>query len=338
MKMKHLLYIGNKLSKHGLNKTTVETLGESLREEGYSVHSTSDKRNFFLRILDMVFTVIQYSKKTDYILIDTYSTKAFWYAFVTSQLARVLKVKYIPILHGGNLPKRLQKNPFLCQLLFENAYKNIAPSNYLKREFEKKGFTNIMYIPNTIDIEKYTFKERKVFQPKLLWVRAFASIYNPIMAVLVFYEIQKKYPNATLTMVGPDKDGSLAFTKAKAKELDITINFTGQLSKDVWWKLAAEHDIFINTTHFDNTPVSVMEAMALGLPIVSTNVGGLPFLLSDSKNAFLVNDNGTNEMFDAIEKICTNPSETILMVNNARKLVEKMDWKTIKKQWNSLLQ
>lgn len=336
--MKHLLYIGNKLSKHGLNKTTVETLGESLREEGYSVHSTSDKRNFFLRILDMVFTVIQYSKKTDYILIDTYSTKAFWYAFVTSQLARVLKVKYIPILHGGNLPKRLQKNPFLCQLLFENAYKNIAPSNYLKREFEKKGFTNIMYIPNTIDIEKYTFKERKVFQPKLLWVRAFASIYNPIMAVLVFYEIQKKYPNATLTMVGPDKDGSLAFTKAKAKELDITINFTGQLSKDVWWKLAAEHDIFINTTHFDNTPVSVMEAMALGLPIVSTNVGGLPFLLSDSKNAFLVNDNGTNEMFDAIEKICTNPSETILMVNNARKLVKKMDWKTIKKQWNSLLQ
>ena len=101
------------------------------------------------------------------------------------------------------------------------------------------------------------------------------------MAVKVLQQLQKQYPSATLTMVGPDKDGSLQTTKDFAKSLGITVNFSGQLTKEEWWELASKHDIFINTTHFDNTPVSVMEAMALGLPVVSTNVGGIPYLLTD---------------------------------------------------------
>lgn len=336
--MKHLLYIGNKLSKHGLNKTTVETLGKSLEEEGYKVHITSDKKNFFFRILDMVFSVIRFSKKVDYILIDTYSTKAFWYAFITSQLARVFKIKYIPILHGGNLPKRLDKNPFLCQLLFKNSYKNVAPSHYLLREFEERGFSNVIYIPNTIEIEKYTYKKRKKFQPKLLWVRAFASIYNPKMAVEVLCVLQNKFPQATLTMVGPDKDGSLIETKRKADELGLRVNFTGQLSKEAWWQVGADHDVFINTTHFDNTPVSVLEAMALGLAVVSTNVGGIPFLLTHEETALLVADGQVEEMCVAIENTIQNPTASFLRTQQARVLVEKMDWQVIKEQWNSLLQ
>lgn len=337
MKKTKLLYIGNKLSQHGLNKTTVETLGESLNEDGYEVVSVSSKKNFFLRLFDMVFTLLRNSNRTDYVLIDTYSTKAFWYAWVTSQLARILNLKYIPILHGGNLPNRLQRNPFLCRLLFENAWRNVAPSNYLKTIFEAKGFTNTIHIPNTISIENYEFKKRNLFQPKLLWVRAFATIYNPVMAVEVLYELQKKYPNATLTMVGPDKDGSLQEVQQKANDLGVSVHFTGQLSKETWWQLASEHDIFINTTHFDNTPVSVLEAMALGLAIVSTNVGGLPFLLTDHENALLVNDSDVFAMCQAIENIVIHSDDACSRANAGRKLVETMDWNRVKEQWNLIL-
>ncbi|MVO07689.1 glycosyltransferase [Flavobacterium sp. TP390] len=335
--MKNLLYIGNKLSQHGLNKTTIETLGESLKEEGYEVVSVSSKKNFFFRLLDMIYTLLRNSNRTDYVLIDTYSTKAFWYAWITSQLARILNLKYIPILHGGNLPNRLQSNPFLCRLLFENAWRNVAPSHYLKAAFEAKGFTNVIHVPNTISIENYEFKERKVFHPKLLWVRAFATIYNPVMAVEVLFELQKKYPNATLTMVGPDKDGSLQKVQQKANDLGVFVRFTGQLSKEEWWQLASEHDIFINTTHFDNTPVSVLEAMALGLAIVSTNVGGLPFLLTHHENALLVNDGDVLAMCQAIDSIVIYPKESYSRINAARKLVETMDWNRVKEQWNLIL-
>lgn len=334
----NILYIGNKLSKHGFNKTTIETLGLSFENEGYSVLYASDKKSFIFRVLDMMVTLIRNCKKIDYVLIDTYSTKAFWYSYIVSQLCRFLNLKYIPILHGGNLPNRLNRNPFLCKQLFNNAYKNIAPSDYLKSEFEAKGFENITYIPNTIEINHYVFKERMNFTPKLLWVRAFASIYNPKMAIDVLLELRKTYPEASLTMVGPDKDGSLIETKEYAEIKNVSVKFTGKLSKEEWWKIGEEHDVFISTTHFDNTPISVMEAMALGLAVVSTNVGGIPYMLTNNENAILVDDDDALGMSESIVQLILNlDNNTEKLVSNARKNVETKDWKQVKEQWFSLL-
>jgi len=332
-----LLYLGNQLSKHGFNKTTIETLGLQLEQEGYVVYFASDQKAFLLRLLDMMWAIFVYRKQVSYVLIDTYSTKAFWYAFVCSQLARIFNLKYIPILHGGNLPNRLKKNPKLCQMVFANAYQNVAPSGYLRQAFQEAGFTNVIYIPNSIEIEKYTFKNRTELAPKLLWVRAFASIYNPEMAVKVLFELQRKYPNASLTMVGPDKDGSLNTTRAFADYINCKVNFTGQLSKEDWWQLASEHDIFINTTHFDNTPVSVMEAMALGLPVVSTNVGGIPYLLTDKENALLVPDNDVTSMMNAICSLLEDQEQAKNLALNARNFIEQMDWKMVKEKWKKIL-
>ena len=332
-----LLYLGNQLSKHGYNKTTIETLGLQLEQEGYVVYYASNKKTFLFRLLDMMLAVFIYRKKVTCILIDTYSTKAFWYAFVCSQLARVFNIKYIPILHGGNLPNRLQKNPKLCQMVFANAYQNVAPSGYLRQAFQEAGFTNVIYIPNSIEIEKYAFKNRTEFAPKLLWVRAFATIYNPEMAVKVLFELQRIYPNASLTMVGPDKDGSLQTTKAFADFINCKVSFTGQLSKEDWWQLASEHDIFINTTHFDNTPISVMEAMALGLPVVSTNVGGIPYLLADKENALLVNDDDVSSMTDAICSLLEDQQKASDLALNARHFIEQMDWNVVKEEWKGVL-
>ncbi len=332
-----LLYLGNQLSKHGFNKTTIETLGLQLEQEGFGVYYASNKKSFPFRMLDMMWSVVLYRKQVSYILIDTYSTKAFWYAFLCSQLARFFNIKYIPILHGGDLPNRLKKNPMLCRVLFSNAYKNVAPSGYLKQAFEKEGFKNVIHIPNTIEIEKYEFKLRTELTPNLLWVRAFASIYNPKMAVKVLQQLQEQYPSATLTMVGPDKDGSLQTTKDFAKSLGITVNFSGQLTKEEWWELASKHDIFINTTHFDNTPVSVMEAMALGLPVISTNVGGIPFLLTNEQNALLVPDNDITAMTNAVLDLLENKPKNNLLITNARTFIEQMDWKLVKQSWVSIL-
>lgn len=332
-----ILYLGNQLSKHGFNKTTIETLGFQLEMEGLSIFYSSDKKSLSIRMLAMISAVFKYRKRIEYILIDTYSTKAFWYSFVCSQLARFFKIKYIPILHGGDLPNRLKTNPKLCQIMFANAYRNVAPSGYLKQAFEQKGYANIIYIPNSIEIQKYKFKKRTDFTPKLLWVRAFDLIYNPEMAVKVLFELQKTFPNASLTMVGPDKDGSLNTTKFFAESLGVTVNFTGQLSKEAWRKLALEHDFFINTSNFDNTPVSVMEAMALGLPIVSTNVGGIPYLLNHKATALLVSANDVDQMTNSILYLITNSKNTIVMAQNARRKIEKMDWEVVKRQWIRLI-
>ncbi|MCO6174162.1 glycosyltransferase family 4 protein [Flavobacterium sp. NRK F10] len=330
-----LLYIGNKLTRHGINATTVETLGKALQEEGYEVVSVSDKKNFFHRILEMA-VACAFQKNVDYVLIDTYSTKAFWYAFLCSQICRIRNIHYIPVLHGGNLPERLKRNPRLTRMIFAHAYKNSAPSGYLKSVFESHGYTNVVFIPNSIAIEQYPFKRREQFKPDLLWVRAFAEIYNPEMAVYVLQKIAETYPEASLTMVGPDKENFLEEVKQLADKLKLNVTFTGKLAKEEWWKLSESFDFFINTTHFDNTPVSVMEAMALGIPVISTNVGGLPFLLEDKKDAILVSDGSVEEMASAILELIQNPLKAKQLVYEARDKAGQWDWEEVKTLWKEL--
>ena len=63
-------------------------------------------------MIEMILKTAKYAKKVDCVLIDTYSTKNFWYAFIISQLCRILKLKFIPKLHGGNLPSRIVRSNF----------------------------------------------------------------------------------------------------------------------------------------------------------------------------------------------------------------------------------
>ena len=336
--MKNLLYIGNQLSHSGKTETTIDTLSKSLRLEGYIVYTASSKKNKVLRLLDMLFSILKYTKKVDGVLIDTYSTSNFYYAFMCSQLCKFLNLKYIPILHGGNLPYRLKTNPKLSKAIFKNAYKNVSPSVYIKAEFEKKHYSNVVYIPNTISLKNYLFKQRSHETIKLLWVRSFSEIYNPLLAIKILKVLLDEGFQATLCMVGPDNDGSLIKAKKYADALQVEVNFTGKLSKDQWILLSQDYNIFINTTNFDNMPVSVIEAMALGLPVISTNVGGMPFLIENEQNGILVKPNNENEFLDAIKKLQQNKEDSIQMALNAREKVESYNWEFVKNLWISVLQ
>ena len=157
------------------------------------------------------------------------------------------------------------------------------------------------------------------------------------MAVLVLEALLQKGYDAKLTMIGPEVDGVLSETKKLAANKKLTVNFTGKLTKQEWIKLSQKSNIFINTTNFDNTPVSVIEAMALGLPIVSTNVGGIPFLINNGEDGLLVSQDNIEEMVQAILKFKNNNDFRLKATKNARKKVEKFDWKEVRLKWQQLL-
>ncbi len=332
-----IIYVGNKLLKHGFTPTGIDTLGSKLIEEKYNVLCVSDKRNIFVRFIDIIWKIIKYRKHVKLILIDTYSTLNFYYAVAVAVLAKLLKIPYVPILRGGDLPSRIKRNPLLAQIIFSNSYKIISPSYYLYNTFSECGFDSIC-IPNNIELNLYPFKKRKGFQPQLLYVRSFHKIYNPEMAIHVLQELLKKYKNAKLIMVGPEKDGSLQKTKNLVKQLNLEdkVTFTGKLSKPEIIKLSKDYDIFINTTDFDNTPVSVMEAMALGLPVVSTKVGGTPFLIINNENGLLVPPRDINSFVEAVCSIIENPEMGNQLSLNARKTAESFAWDVVKVKWSQL--
>lgn len=322
---------------HNLPPTTADTLPPKLRELGFDVDVVSNKRNKFFRLTDMIWTVFKNRNNATVVLIDTYSTLNFYYAVCVAALCRFYAIPYIPILHGGNLPERLAKSKKLSKTLFKKSRINISPSRYLKEQFEAQGFSNILHIPNSLELDHYPFLERKKIGYKLLWVRSFDKIYNPLLAVNVVEILLKRGKNVQLCMVGPDKDGSLSLCKQKVQEKNLPVEFTGLLPKETWISRASDFDVFINTTNFDNMPVSVMEAMALGLPVVSTLVGGIPFLIENHKTGILVPPNNAEKFVQAIIDVVENPSSTINRSRKARDEIEKMDWEKIKKSWQSLL-
>jgi len=332
-----VLYIGNKLSKYGFIPTTVETLGKQL-EEIVNIVTVSDKKSQTSRLFDMVASVIR-NRKVDYVIIDTYSSAGFYYAFFASLACRLFRLKYIPILHGGNLPHRLDTSPKMCRMVFCHSYINVSPSGYLYHAFKERGYDNLVIIPNNIYIGDYKFTKRESFRPRLLWVRSFDKTYNCEMAVEVLHYLSAAYPDAKLCMVGPDKDGSMQRVKDLAEQYGVSerLVITGKLSKQEWHKLSEEYDIFISTTNFDNTPVSVIEAMALGLPVVSTKVGGVPYLINDGEDGLLCGKGNAPAMVERINQLVFSPEKGTIISANARKKVESFDWSVVKEQWRIIL-
>lgn len=333
-----LLYVGNKLSHYGFTLGVIETLGPLLESEGYKVSYAGTYKNQVIRLIEIILKVVFIGRKANYILIDTYSTSAFWFAYFAGMMARLIKVPYITLLHGGDLPRRLAKSKRACQRLFNHSYANVAVSGYLKHEFEERGI-NVTLIPNTINIKDYPFKLREKMRPRLLWVRSFHRQYNPNMAADVLKELLKTHPDAELCMVGPDKDGSMEEFKnyVEGKDLADHVTITGKLSKQDWIDLSSDYDFFINTTNVDNTPVSVVEAMALGLCVVSTNPGGIPYLLSDDVDASLVDVDDSVGMAERIDVIIASPEKGRKYSTLAREKAESFDSELVMDLWKMLL-
>ena len=286
----------------------------------------------------MNFVYFWYFKKVSIIFLDVYSTKAFYYTFYFAFLSKLFSLKYIPVVHGGNIENRIKKSKWMTNFVFENSNTNIIPSIYIESIFKKYNFKTT-YIPNCIDFSNYKFKLRKTIRPRIMWLRSFHEIYNPKMAIEVLKILNSNYNDVKLTMVGPDKDGSLkeCLELSKKYKLNQKIEFVGYLRKIEWLELAKDHDIFINTSTIDNMPVSILEMMALGLPIISTNVGGIPFILESRKNSFLVASNDSKNMASRVEYLIKEPKIARKISLNALNSLKPFSADLVVSEWVKII-
>ena len=335
---KKIIYIDNFLSKHGFAPTIAEVLVKQLRNEGYEIITTSEVKSKLPRLLDMFATIWKH-RKNSIALIATYSTNAFYFACACAAFCRKLNIPYIPCLHGGNLPKRIKNSPALAKKIFGKAYTNVAVSGYLQKAMKENNWASIV-IPNPVNIELYPFKERITCSPRMLWVRSFHKLYKPTLALDILSKLLLTHKDASLMMIGPDKDGSYNTCLQLAKEMGIenNVGFKGFVTKEEWIKISAGYDFFINTTNFDNLPVSVIEAMALGMVVVSTNVGGLPFLINNNDNGLLLPPDDATAFVNAIDIVLKDNRLANKLSNGARQSALQYGWSNVRVLWNELLQ
>jgi glycosyltransferase involved in cell wall biosynthesis len=287
----------------------------------------------------MVAMAVIRRREYEVTVVDLYSGRAFLWAEGVCGALRMIGKTFVLTLRGGNLPAFARRQPGRVRRLLRSAAAVTTPSHYLLEQMKPYG-DDLRLLPNPLDLNIYKFKPRARPQCTLTWLRAFHATYNPWLAPRVVALLARDFTDIRLTMVGPDKgDGSLERTMCVAAELGVTDRVTlpgGVFKTEVphWLNKA---DIFLNTTNVDNTPVSVLEAMACGLCVVSTNAGGIPYLLEHEHDALLVPPDDPEAMAAAVRRLMTEDGLAERISRNARRKVEQFDWSIILPQWETLL-
>jgi glycosyltransferase involved in cell wall biosynthesis len=334
-----VLFVGAFPDTNPLDRYVSGDLALRLKTFGWQTLTTSTQKNRLLRLPDMLMGILRNRKHYQVACVDVFSGLGFVWAEAACALLRLLRKPIVLTLHGGNLPSFSRKHPARIKRLFASARAITCPSAYLFTEM-KEYRTGLILLPNGIDLSLYTFRPPQPPLRNLVWLRAFHQIYNPDMAVRVLHELRNQHPDSLLTMIGPDKgDGSLERSKALAASLGVShaIDFRGPVLKSDVPRELEKVDIFLNTTNLDNTPISVIEAMACGLPVVSTNVGGLPYLLTPDKTGLLIPPNDHQAMALAVKRLSSEAGLSERLSQAGRTLVESFDWRIILPRWEALL-
>lgn len=339
MHKRSILLVGNFLSSTLAVRGVCEELALRLSANQWSVQTTSPFPNRLTRLLDMMLTILRRRNQFNIAQVDVYSGRAFLLAETACFMLRLLGKPYVLTLHGGNLPDFAKGSPVRVSRLLQSAVAVTVPSEYL---YERMAdyFGQLILLPNPLDIKEYRFSLRKAIQPRMIWIRQFRSIYNPQLIPRFLALAAPRIPNARITLIGPDSDdGSLRETNELASRLMVRdkMDFYGPIEKSEVPNKLSGRDIFINTSNVDNTPLCVMEAMASGLCIVSTNVGGIPYLLEDEKEALLVPPDDPEAMANAVCRIAADKTLAEKLSANARLRAEQFDWSNVLPQWESLL-
>ncbi len=336
---KAVLLVGNFLSQTSGNYNVCEDLADRLRLAGWSVATTSDKPERFLRLTDMLHTIWRQRHNYRVAQVDVFSGWAFAWAEAAGALLHRLGRPFVLTLHGGNLPAFARRHPQRVRRLLQSAAAVTVPSRYLLEQMSPYA-AKLQLLPNPLDLNCLPFRLRRRAVPHLIWVRAFHNIYNPPLAARVVRQLQNEGSTVALTMLGHDKgDGSWQETQRVAAALGVSehMQCPGGVPKSEVPHWLGQADIFINTTNVDNTPVSVLEAMACGLCVVSTDAGGLPYLLTHEHDALLVPCDDARAMAAAVRRILDEPGLAERLSHNARCTAQQFAWTDLLPRWEKLL-
>jgi len=326
----------------GGHRGYITTIGDKwegvMRDAGYDVVAVSHARNRYVRLIDIVWTMLRVGRRLDVLWIICYGGLAFVVEDVASWLGARARVPMIINLHGGAMPEFMARFPrWTCRVL-RRADRLVTPSDFLARALVPYGF-HAQVISNVVDLAAYPYRHRARVRPRLFWMRSFHEIWNPEMAVRVLALVREKYPEATLVMAGQDK-GLQPAVERLAEELGVAgaLRFPGFLDMEGKRQEAEEADIFLNTNRIDNQPVSVIEACALGLPVVTTSVGGIPDLLSDGETALFVPDDDPEAMARAVVRLVEEPGLASRLSKKGREVARRCAVERLLPLWDAVFE
>jgi glycosyltransferase involved in cell wall biosynthesis len=259
-----------------------------------------------------------------------------WHLFAAPALA-IARMRGVPAIvnyRGGNADAFLASAPRHVMRMLSGAASVIAPSDFLKRVFAAHGIAAAI-VPNIVDLRRFEARPPRDFgdAPHLVVTRNLEAIYDIPTAIRAFARIRNAFPHAHLTIAGTGPERIACERLAGALGLGESVSFPGRIDNDRIPALYASADAMLNPSTVDNMPISILEAFASGVPVVSTNVGGIPDMVTDGDTALLVPAHDAERMAAAAVSILGDRTLAARLVANGVESARRYDWSVVRDQW-----
>ena len=258
-----------------------------------------------------------------------------WYFILrvipTVVLAKLFRRRIILNYRGGEAPEFFARFPRLIKPILRLVDVIAVPSAYLQRLFHAYGY-HATIIPNFVDLGRFRFRQRDLIKPNLLLTRSLEPLYNIPMALRAFAYIKQQYPEARLDVVGSGSEETTLKSWVRQQGLS-GVYFHGAVRNEEIAKFLDNADILLNPTNADNMPNNLMEAFAAGVPVVTTNVGGIPDLVGKEEAALMVDADDAAAMARCVYELLHRPQLVARLTLQASKLCEQMTWESVGRQW-----
>ena len=245
-------------------------------------------------------------------------------------IGKIFGKKTLLNYHSGEAEDHLRRWPSAVATL-RIVNEVVVPSEYLVRVFSKFGL-KARAINNLVELDNFNFRERSPLEPVLLSNRNLEKHYGVDKVLRAFALIQKQLPAARLTVAGDGSQREVLENLARDLRLRNT-DFVGQVEHNAIVSQYHSADIFLNASEIDNQPLSILEAFACGLPVVTTNAGGIPDMVSDGVNGLLVGCGDHEALAKAAIRLLDDPKLVETITHNALAECEKYSWLSVGQKW-----
>jgi glycosyltransferase involved in cell wall biosynthesis len=252
--------------------------------------------------------------------------------FVSRVLGKPVLLNY----HSGEADDHLRRSWIARATLRRAVDVNVVPSPYLRDVLARFGI-DAAVVSNTVDRTEFPYRDReRPGRPlALLSTRNFEPNYNVACTLRAFAMVQRRFPNVSLTLVGSGSEENALRTLAGSLGLR-GVHFVGPVPPERMSAYYAAADAYVQTPVVDNMPLSVLEAFASGLPVVSTAVGGVPAIVEDRVNGLLAPDDDADGIAGQIIELIERPDMARRIAAAAAAACAQYDWSTTQESWRAV--
>jgi glycosyltransferase involved in cell wall biosynthesis len=232
--------------------------------------------------------------------------------------------------HSGEAEDHLRRWPSALRTL-RLADRIVVPSEYLVDVFGRFGLP-AQAVFNAVDMSAFTFRARGRPAPAFLVNRNFEAHYNVACVLRAFARIQAKRADASLTVAG-DGPQRAQLTRLASELALRNTRFIGRVRPEHMPALYDAHDVWLNASEIDNMPMSILEAYACGLAVVSTDPGGIPYLVRNGHSGRLVARGDAESLAESALAVIGDAALFAELTRNGRAECAKYGWEQVKQGW-----